>query len=412
MGVAPTPAVAFGGDQHMLAESGQQMTTDRTAIRRWLEVGGGTYRPPIHARKGRHRSIVAPLAATLAATAALGLGVVLARAGNERRRRRERRLGLWPEESPGTGLRRMAIEQAELAIGEIDRATPETIGRAVHSARKSIKRLRTIVRLLEGQLGGDVSAREHASLKAAAAGLAEARDAEVMLATLEGLIERHRGPLAGNRQIKRLRARLAKDREAAERRALEPAARIATTHHLRAFRSRAADWNLLEEQGFGSVDSGLRQIYRQGRRRRRRAARKRAGMRAMHEWRKRVKDLRYAVEILERSEPARRGSRSKRERARAEAKWMHRIAKRADDLGELLGEEHDLAVLGQWLKAEGKRHGLGRASRRKLDQLITRRRAELRRRALRQSRKLYGRSPEQLLARMRLAFERTGPKIS
>ena len=43
------------------------MTTDRTAIRRWLEVGGRTHRPPIRALQGRHRSIVAPLAATLAA---------------------------------------------------------------------------------------------------------------------------------------------------------------------------------------------------------------------------------------------------------------------------------------------------------------------------------------------------------
>jgi CHAD domain-containing protein len=394
----------------MLAESGQQMTTDRTAIRRWLEVGGGAHRPPIRVRKGRHRSIVAPLAATLAATAAVGLGVVLARAGNERRRRRGRRLGLWPEESLGTGLRRMAVEQAELAIAEIDGATPETIGRAVHNARKSIKRLRTIVRLLEGQLGPDVCAREQASLRAAASGLAQARDAEVMLATLEGLIERHGGGLGGKRQIKRLRARLAEDRDRAERRVLEPAARISATHQLRAFRSRAADWKLIEEQGIGSVDSGLRRIYRQGRGRRRRAARKGAGMRAMHQWRKRVKDLRYGVEVLQRSEPSRRGSRSRRERARAEARWLARTAKRAEEVGELLGEEHDLAVLGQWLRAEGKRHGLKGRTRRRLEKLITGRRAELRRRALRQSGTLYRRSPEQFMARLRLAFERTGPK--
>ncbi len=412
MRMAPAPAVAFGRDQHMLAESGQQMTTDRTAIRRWLEIGGGTYRPPIRARKGRHRSIVAPLAATLAASAAVGLGVAaLSRAGGERRRRRERHLGLWPEESVGAGLKRMAIQQAELAIAEIDGATPASMERAVHNARKSIKRLRTIVRLLEGQLGPDVCAREHASLRAAAAGLAGARDAEVMLATLERLIERHPRRLAGNRQIKRLRARMAEDRDRAEAEAIEAATRLAVTQQLRGFRARAIGWQLLESQGIGSVDSGLRRIYTQGRKRRRRA-RKSGGMRAMHQWRKRVKDLRYAVEILQRSEPPRRGSRSKRERARAEAGWLRGIAGRADDLGELLGEEHDLAVLGEWLQTEGKRRGLKRKMRRRLAKLIARRRVELRRRALRKSSKLYERSPEQFMARMRQASQRTGPKLS
>ncbi len=128
MCVSAAPAVAFGRDQHMLAWSGQQMTTDRTTIRRWLQVGGSAHRPPFATRKARHRSIVAPLAATLAATAAVGIGVVLARAGGERRskrlRRRERRLGLTCDERLTAGLRRMAIAQAELAIEELEGAEP------------------------------------------------------------------------------------------------------------------------------------------------------------------------------------------------------------------------------------------------------------------------------------------------
>jgi CHAD domain-containing protein len=417
VGMAATAAVAFGRDQHMLAQSGQQMTTDRTPIRRWLEIGGAAHRPPFGARRAKHRSIVAPLAATLAATAAVGLGVVLARAGSERRterlRRRQRRLGLGPEEGVAAGLRRMAIAQADRAIEEIEGARGESSRRAVHEARKAIKRLRSIVRLLEGELGRSVCAREQASLRAAAAVLAEARDAEVMLATLELLIKRHARTLAGRRQIERLHEHLSARRDRAELLVGDPETRNAAANELRAFRSRAGAWHLTERPGIGAVEVGLKRIYRQGRRRRRRAARAKGGrMLTMHQWRKRVKDLRYAAEILERPAPPRRGSRSRRARARAEAKWLHRLATRADELGELLGEEHDLAVFGQWLRSEGKRAGVRRATKRRLEKLITARRAELRRRALRDGKRLYRRSPKEFVARVGRACERAGPKLS
>src|SRR6185437_391901 len=60
MGVAAPPRVPFGRDQHMLAEGRQQMTTQRTAIRRWLSIGGSPHRPPWRTPKRAHRTIVAP----------------------------------------------------------------------------------------------------------------------------------------------------------------------------------------------------------------------------------------------------------------------------------------------------------------------------------------------------------------
>jgi CHAD domain-containing protein len=304
----------------------------------------------------------------------------------------------------------MAIAQAELAIEEIENSSPASTRRSVHEARKAIKRLRTIVRLLEGELGPGACAREQASLRAAAAALAGARDAEVMLATLEGLIARHPQALAGKRQIGRLREQLATERDRAERVSRDPASRAGAANELRAFRSRAGSWHLAERPGLGSLDAGLSRIYREGRRRRRRAARGRGGrMRAMHQWRKRVKDLRYAAEVLERTELARRGPRSRRARAQAEAKWLHRLAVRADELGELLGEEHDLAVLGLWLRAEGKHAGLRPGTRRRLQKLISKRRSELYRRALGEGARLYRRSPGEFMARIGQACERTAP---
>src|SRR5258708_39311370 len=119
------------------------MTTDRTAIRRWLAVGGAANRPPWRARKARHRPIVAPLAATIAASAAIGFGVALARAGERRARPRRkvqaRRLGLVPGELLAPGLRRMAVEQADMALEQLAAAGPGHARPARPQARNAVK---------------------------------------------------------------------------------------------------------------------------------------------------------------------------------------------------------------------------------------------------------------------------------
>jgi CHAD domain-containing protein len=400
----------------MLAQGGEQMTTERTAIRRWLSVGGSPHRPPRRARKRSHRSIVAPLAATLAASAAVGLGMALAK-GSLRptgSRRPRRRLGLEADERLPEGLRRMAIAQVDLALAQVESAGSGDARKAVHEARKAIKRLRTIVRLLEGQLGPKAAAREHATLRAAAGHLAGARDAEVMLETLDGLIARRPGKLGGRPDVARLRRHLVAEREAAEQRMLAPRNRMLLSDELRLFRARALAWNLEPRPGIAAIEDGLTHLYRQGRRRKRRAASSRGGrMRTMHQWRKRVKDLRYAAEALRRAEPGpgplSRLSGKRRKRISSEARWMRRLAGRADALGELLGEEHDLAVFGAWLTDQGKAAGASRATRRRLGKEIVRRRRKLRRSALRDGRRLYALGPRAFVRRVARAYDAGAP---
>jgi CHAD domain-containing protein len=395
------------------------MTTDRTAIRRWLAVGGAANRPPWRARKARHRPIVAPLAVTLAASAAIGFGVALARAGERRIRPRRkvqaRRLGLVPGELLAPGLRRMAVEQADMALEQLAAADHGDARRAVHEARKAIKRLRTIVRLLEGELGAQGSAREHDALRAAAAALAGARDAEVMLATLDRLVGLDRKRLSGRAGVVSLRLQLAQDRDEAERWVLAPDNRLRVSEELRLFRGRASGWQLASDAGVGAVEPGLRKIYRQGRQRFRRAAGKRGGrVRRMHQWRKRVKDLRYAAEVLQRRDPGAKhaGSSRARRRAKREMRWLRRLGKRTDRLGEVLGEEHDLAVLSEWIRLHGAAAGAGSGTRRLLRKMIARRRRKLCRRALGEGMKLYERKPRRFLRRAARAYRRASPSLS
>src|SRR5271167_1342555 len=136
-------------------------TADRTAVGRRLAVRRTANRPPRRRRKGRHGSILAPLAATLAltmaASVAVGVGIALARAERDRRllrarSARERQFALWPAERPAHGLRRMALGQLDLAIEQLEGDRDGVLAEnAVHETRKSLKRLRALIRLLEGE---------------------------------------------------------------------------------------------------------------------------------------------------------------------------------------------------------------------------------------------------------------------
>lgn len=329
---------------------------------------------------------------------ALGLGMALARAQRERRALRKqhrlrRRFAPLAEEALGSGHRRMALGQLDIAIdalaGSEAKSSPE---KRVHEARKALKRLRALLRLLRDELGEQTYERESELLRETGRRLAGARDAAVLLSTLEDLIARHPGKLAGRRGVLRLRTRLQHERDGAAELALaDSATHAGALAELRAMRVRVGEWELAEPGGIEAVEPALERLYGKGRKRLRRAAKAKGGARrtrTLHEWRKRVKDLRYVAEML--------GAR--------------KLAKRADDLGELLGEEHDLAVLAQRVRREakgGRASGApGRRARKLLLRLIARRRKKLRKRALRDGGRLYGRKPARFVRRVRRAVSR------
>ena len=300
----------------------------------------------------------------------------------------------------------MAIAQADVALAQIAGAEGGGARKAVHETRKAIKRLRTIVRLLEGELGAEACAREQATLRAVAAHLAGARDAEVMLDTLDALIARQPRKLGGRPGVARLRRHLAAERDEADLRSWRRATGCwsptscacsaparSPGSSLRGPASARSKTDSPASTGRGAAASAGPGSSRGGR------------MRTMHQWRKRVKDLRYAAEALRRAEPApaplSRLTGKRRKRISSEARWMRRLAGRADELGELLGEEHDLAVFGAWLADHGKAAGASRATRRRLHKQIVRRRRKLRRSALRDGRRLYARKPRAFLRRVR-----------
>lgn len=255
--------------------------------------------------------------------------------------------------------------------------------RLIHEARKTIKRMRAMARLLRREIGEREFSDVNASLREAGRRLAGVRDAEVRLATLQDLRKRYPDELAGE-WMQALLARLALERSGSER----PDRESAMLADIIAMRRDLLRWNLLEPDA-DALAAGLGSIYRDGRRRYKRVKRSHGldDPERMHDWRKRVKSLYYALDML--------GGRHTSATAKP--------ARRADRLGETLGQEHDLWMLAEYLQSA---ELLDRAPQEQLLALIERRRRRLRRRALKLGGRLYSCTPRRFAAAASKALAR------
>ncbi len=298
-----------------------------------------------------------------------------------------REFALYGGEPLAQGLRRVVLEQVDGAIALLQPQADGLSEHAVHESRKALKRLRALARLLRDELGPERYATENAALRDAGRRLARARDAEVLAATLEKIMQRNERHVSHD-TFALLASHLRSERRLAESHLLGDASAIGeVTGELQAVRTRATDW-LPADAGFDAVSSGLRRVYRQGCERYQ-SARREPSIEHLHDWRKRVKDLRHAAEVLEPAHPKR----------------MSRLARRADRLGETLGDDHDLAMLER-LTHDHPELFASRKERKLLRRLVRERRERLQARAVRIGKRLYRRSADAFTMRVARDWQR------
>jgi CHAD domain-containing protein len=270
-------------------------------------------------------------------------------------------------ESLPDGLGRVARGRIDHAVDELRGKSDSTPEEAVHEARKDMKKLRALLRVARKELGKETFAHENASFRDAARELAGTRDADVMLETL-GALELPPGDAWELRKkVQADRARDgAGDRGAAGRRAVAM---------LEDARKRVDEWPL-ERDSFDALAGGLERTYRRGRRAFE-AARAEPSVEALHEWRKRVKDLWYHHTLLRELWPP----------------VMTAIGDEAHELSDLLGDDHDLAMLAAW----GREHA---DTVPELFDAVERRREELQSRAFALGALVYAEKPRAFVKRI------------
>jgi CHAD domain-containing protein len=278
------------------------------------------------------------------------------------------------------GVRRVVCKRIDKALQTMSGGQTLT-DQAVHNARKRFKEIRGALRLVRGELGEKYFRRENETFRDAGRPLSAVRDAKVLVDSLNGLIEHFDGRvnrvrLGSLRQFLQQRRRDTRKQILHDDHAVDRIAR-----HIRAARKRVMTWPL-QKRGWRAIEDGLRTVYRQGR-----DAMKKAGNgaadEALHEWRKRVKDLRYELELLQ-------------------AVWPETIKPLADQahhLTNLLGDDHDLAVL----RTMAGEHSDDNTSvdMELLFALIDERRAALQKEARELGEKLYKEPPAKFVARMK-----------
>lgn len=240
------------------------------------------------------------------------------------------------KEAPTKGIRRIALGRAEKAAEELnDARNGGDFAGSVHAARKDLKKLRGILRLVRGELGEKVYRAENRRYRDAGRRLAQSRDTEVKAETLSALRERFEEELPADLADASL-AELERERdEIAERVSNGDVERhiAETMATIEAGREEISAWPL-ENDSWKLVEGGLRRSYRSGRRAMKRT-RSDPVAENVHEWRKRTKDLWYQLRVLRNAWPP----------------VISETAEQAHELADLLGDHHDLAVLAEDLTA-------------------------------------------------------------
>ena len=297
---------------------------------------------------------------------------------------------LGQAEPLGVGVKRVAMEQLELgASGFFD--GEDQFSNAVHDSRKAIKRVRSLLRLVRGELTDKVYSYEDKSLRDTGRRTSEIRSSAAVVKAAS-VVEDLYGEMLADGMFEDLISRLTQRRDVIELRALEDPNLIGwVVRDLERAYHRYSAWptepdarkvyGLGIRDRFKSIQSGLQDTYGRGRTEMVTAYRQPTVVN-FHLWRKRAKYLRYQMEFLVPLWP----------------EVVVGMALTLDRLGLLLGEDHDLAEL---LSLIHERPDMCPSPRERslFSALVTQRRAELQLAAEILGRRIYAENPESLRSR-------------
>jgi CHAD domain-containing protein len=194
------------------------------------------------------------------------------------------------------GVRRIVCKRIDKALNVVSPKTRAVGDHAVHEARKRFKEIRGTLRLVRYELGEKKFRRENRTFRDAGRPLSALRDAKVLIDTLDNLIAHFNGHVKPD-GLAGLRRALIERRRATRRRVLQRDGAVSDiVQRIRAAKKRVKRWPL-KRRGWKAIEGGLERVYDQGHLALQEVCSD-SSDEALHEWRKRTKDLRYELELL------------------------------------------------------------------------------------------------------------------
>jgi CHAD domain-containing protein len=289
---------------------------------------------------------------------------------------------LEDHETVPDGIRRVVLEQVDQALGHTT-ATSGNQDEAIHEARVCLKKIRAVLRSVQGDIDGHVFREENVCYRDAGRRLSAVRDSAAMLETFDRLMDRFTAQLAAH-AFTELRKPLR--RSSTTRRLEKQNALSAVAKTLRAARRRVEHWPI-HHDGFSAVGPGLKRAYQRGRQSFANAY-DQPSLENFHEWPKQVKCLWYQIRLFK-------------------LIWPPMMAKFADELkalGDDLSDDHDLAILRQHVLEQAEKSG-DRTTPEALVALIDQRRGELQVAAQHLGERLYFEKPRAFVGRLQAYWQ-------
>lgn len=281
---------------------------------------------------------------------------------------------LEPTERLSTDIKRIAGGQLDHAVAslldpDVDDAT------AVHEARKSLKKVRAILRLIADEIDEDAYRSDTAAFRGIGVDLSPVRDAAVALETFDRYCE----PQLDPEDSLRLRAVLVAARGGAF---VGMTLRERTAARIRLERWRIDEW-AIDRRDARAIVRGLRRAFKKVRSAYA-AVLEDHSDESLHEWRKKVKVVWYHSRLL---------------RAR-DADGPHRDVVELSQLSELLGLDRDLALVRSTLHESGLDDAVSRIVLMHIDDI----RSELQSQSKSLGARLFEQRPKDYVARLLARF--------
>lgn len=273
-----------------------------------------------------------------------------------------------------------------ILIAQIEAARRRLLARrvpsdsSIHAARKTLKRARATLRLLRPALADATYRRANTTLRDAGAGLRAARDAKVLLHTVDALLGSERRLVQA--VLGSLGRMLERERVAASRALVRDGHGVAWSVDI--LTSLAADvqrWRVSRADS-AYVVVALRRTYKKSRKAMALATVRRTDA-SLHEWRKQLKYFVYQLQLLQPLRP----------------KYLGKRLRMARHLAGMLGLAHDLAVLRQKIKLQTGRT-ITRAELSACVAALDRRRLAAQKKSDALGRRLFAQTPRRLVHRL------------